>query len=138
MLLLDGTPSLLIFSALTMPMFRSVKVRSKRPQCPACGEEGIKIGKIEENDYVAFCGGLIPDWETLGKIPGNSEERMTATVRHSSFAHTTKPVWLTCKRILSLASERYDSNRHRLKGISHFRCTVANRVQYLSFGRLDK
>lgn len=36
--------------------------------------------KIEDTDYVQFCGGARPDWETLGLIPGTGETRITANV----------------------------------------------------------
>ncbi|KAG8833714.1 Urmylation protein [Serendipita sp. 399] len=71
----DGTPSLLLFSALGLPPFRTVKIRSKRPQCPACGA-GIDGGpKIEETDYVAFCGGSPTDWEAARMVSGENTVR---------------------------------------------------------------
>jgi adenylyltransferase/sulfurtransferase len=36
---------------------------------------------VEETDYVAFCGGNQPDWETAGLLPGKADERMSAQVR---------------------------------------------------------
>ncbi|KAI0297291.1 hypothetical protein B0F90DRAFT_1740795 [Multifurca ochricompacta] len=75
----DGPPSLLVYSALGVPPFRSVTLRKRRTNCPACGEEGRKVGKIEDIDYVQFCGGR-PDWESLGLHPGDPETRITATV----------------------------------------------------------
>jgi hypothetical protein len=39
------------------------------------------VGKIEDIDYVQFCGGPRPDWETLGLNPGsNTASRITANV----------------------------------------------------------
>ena len=35
----------------------------------------------EETDYVAFCGGSQPDWETAGLVLGKADERMSAQVR---------------------------------------------------------
>ncbi|KAF8518478.1 hypothetical protein JB92DRAFT_3088024 [Gautieria morchelliformis] len=72
----DGRPSLLIFSALSTPPFRTAKLRSRRPTCPACGEDGKKIGKIEEIDYVAFCGGRTPDFEATGLRQGQPGHRI--------------------------------------------------------------
>ncbi|KAF8510947.1 molybdenum cofactor synthesis 3 [Hysterangium stoloniferum] len=66
----DGHPSLLIFSALSTPPFRSAKLRKKRLTCPACGEEGSRVGTIEKTDYVAFCGGTVPDYEKMGLEEG--------------------------------------------------------------------
>ncbi|KAG8839503.1 Urmylation protein, partial [Serendipita sp. 405] len=71
----NGTPSLLLFSALDLPPFRTVKIRSKRPQCPACGTETEGGPKIEETDYVAFCGGRPTDWETAGMTVGENTAR---------------------------------------------------------------
>jgi adenylyltransferase and sulfurtransferase len=77
---LEQPPSLLLFSALSMPPFRSVKLRKKSPQCAACGTIGEIKGTIDETDYVAFCGGSQPDWETRGLLPGETGTRMTPLV----------------------------------------------------------
>ncbi|KAH9848425.1 hypothetical protein C2E23DRAFT_871233 [Lenzites betulinus] len=74
----DGKPSLLMFSALGMPPFRSVKLRSRKASCPACGNESQRVGKIEETDYVAFCGGERPDWVSRGLAEGGSVARIRA------------------------------------------------------------
>ncbi|KZT19236.1 hypothetical protein NEOLEDRAFT_1078317 [Neolentinus lepideus HHB14362 ss-1] len=74
----DGKPSLLIYSALSVPPFRSIKLRSRRSTCPACGEDGMKQGQIQDNDYVAFCGGGPPDWVKLGLVPGDKDSRVSA------------------------------------------------------------
>ncbi|KAI0059191.1 hypothetical protein BV25DRAFT_1809420 [Artomyces pyxidatus] len=74
----DGKPSLLIYSALGIPPFRSIKLRNRKPTCPACGVEGEKVGKIEDIDYVQFCGGARPDWETLGLVAGTTQTRISA------------------------------------------------------------
>ncbi|KAH9958540.1 hypothetical protein BC827DRAFT_1261225 [Russula dissimulans] len=75
----DEQPCLLVYAALGMPPFRSVKLRKRRAACPACGTEGEKVGKIEDVDYVQFCGGARPDWGSLGLNPGDSESRITAS-----------------------------------------------------------
>ncbi|KAJ3817615.1 hypothetical protein EV361DRAFT_807103 [Lentinula raphanica] len=72
----DYKPSLLLFSALNAPPFRSIKLRSRKPTCPACGQEGQKIGTISEIDYVQFCGGAAPDWESLGLAETHSGQRI--------------------------------------------------------------
>ncbi|KAL4966211.1 HesA/MoeB/ThiF family protein [Aspergillus stella-maris] len=52
-------PSLLIFSAYSTPQFRSIKLRSRRPNCAVCSAEAtvtlesVRSGSI---DYVFFCG----------------------------------------------------------------------------------
>jgi adenylyltransferase/sulfurtransferase len=78
----DEQPSLLVYAALGVPPFRSIKLRKRRATCPACGTEGDKVGKIEEIDYVQFCGGARPDWETLGLSPRDAESRITASGHH--------------------------------------------------------
>jgi hypothetical protein len=42
------------------------------------------VGKIEDTDYVQFCGGAKPDWVTLGLKSGYPEWRITANVGHPS------------------------------------------------------
>ncbi|CDO77184.1 hypothetical protein BN946_scf184705.g9 [Trametes cinnabarina] len=88
----DGKPSLLMFSALGAPPFRSVKLRSRRPACPACGVEGEKVGRIEETDYVAFCGGERPDWVARGLGVGDPERRVHATELKEAIEQLSRPV----------------------------------------------
>ena len=77
----DEQPSLLVYAALGVPPFRSIKLRKRRATCPACGTEGDKVGKIEETDYVQFCGDARPDWEALGLLnPRDAQSRITANV----------------------------------------------------------
>ncbi|THV02763.1 hypothetical protein K435DRAFT_748560 [Dendrothele bispora CBS 962.96] len=73
----DGSPTLLLFSALGIPPFRNVKLRSRRPTCPACGEEGRKLGEIRDIDYVQFCGGATPNWEKSGLVEGSPQHRIS-------------------------------------------------------------
>ncbi|KZT02882.1 uncharacterized protein LAESUDRAFT_814944, partial [Laetiporus sulphureus 93-53] len=75
--LIDGKPTMLIYSALSTPPFRSIRLRSRRPICPACGNEREKVGTIEEMDHVMFCGGERPDW--VGK--GLMEDRPGSRIR---------------------------------------------------------
>ncbi|KAJ3809362.1 hypothetical protein F5876DRAFT_89476 [Lentinula aff. lateritia] len=72
----DYKPTLLLFSALNVPQFRSIKLRSRKPNCPACGQQGQIIGSISDIDYVQFCGGATPDWETLGLVETHLEHRI--------------------------------------------------------------
>ncbi|EJD06485.1 uncharacterized protein FOMMEDRAFT_165272 [Fomitiporia mediterranea MF3/22] len=74
----DGKPSLLVYSALASPPFRSVKLRTRRKNCPACGDEGERIGKISELDYITFCGGPRPNWVQRGLVVNNSRRRISA------------------------------------------------------------
>jgi adenylyltransferase/sulfurtransferase len=56
-------PSLLIFSAYSQPMFRSIRLRSRKPKCAACSAqasisaEALQSGSL---DYVQFCGSVDP------------------------------------------------------------------------------
>ncbi|KAI0084103.1 hypothetical protein BDY19DRAFT_898999 [Irpex rosettiformis] len=80
----EGKPTLLLYSALSTNPFKSVKLRTRRPTCPACGVEGQKFGTIAATDYVAFCGGPRPDWETLGLYEGSNRikaEDLAAVLR---------------------------------------------------------
>ncbi|KAJ3877216.1 hypothetical protein F5051DRAFT_440777 [Lentinula edodes] len=72
----DYKPTLLLFSALSVPQFRSIKLRSRKPTCPACGQQGKIIGSISDIDYVQFCGGATPDWETLGLVETHPGHRI--------------------------------------------------------------
>ncbi|KAJ6606602.1 hypothetical protein DFH09DRAFT_1120742 [Mycena vulgaris] len=73
----DKKPSLLLFSALGSPPFRSIKLRSRKPTCPACGNGDQKVGQINEFDYVQFCGGPTPDWESRGLFAGDLDHRIS-------------------------------------------------------------
>jgi adenylyltransferase/sulfurtransferase len=72
--------SLLLFSALGFPPFRSVKIRSKSIKCPICNPNGKETIPIEETDYVAFCGGNAPDWEARGLVAGEPGTRISVKV----------------------------------------------------------
>jgi adenylyltransferase/sulfurtransferase len=74
-------PSLLLFSALGTPPFRSIKLRSRKPTCPACGTAEKRLGTISDIDYVQFCGGITPDWEKRGLIQGDVGHRICTKVR---------------------------------------------------------
>lgn len=73
-------PTLLLFSgaAVGQPSFRSVRMRTRRRDCFACGEGGgarlsletLRSGSL---DYVAFCGGMSGPVRVLGE-----EERVSA------------------------------------------------------------
>ncbi|PVF95927.1 hypothetical protein CPB86DRAFT_787477 [Serendipita vermifera] len=73
----EEMPSLLLFSALGFPPFRSVKIRSKSIKCPVCNWNGEGQIPIEQTDYVAFCGGGTPDWEARGLVDGEPGTRIS-------------------------------------------------------------
>ncbi|KAF1974206.1 hypothetical protein BU23DRAFT_589196 [Bimuria novae-zelandiae CBS 107.79] len=56
-------PSLLIFSAYSSPMFRTIRLRTRKPKCAACSAhatvtaEALNSGSL---DYVQFCGTINP------------------------------------------------------------------------------
>jgi len=76
----DKKPSLLIYSALATPPFRSIKLRTRKPTCPACGTLEERLGTIQQIDYVQFCGGPRPDWEKRGLIIGDPAARVNVEV----------------------------------------------------------
>ena len=56
-------PTMLLFSAYSNPQFRSVRLRSRRPDCAVCSanavinKQSLTTGSM---DYVAFCGRTLP------------------------------------------------------------------------------
>jgi adenylyltransferase/sulfurtransferase len=56
-------PTLLIFSAYANPMFRTIRLRTRKPKCAACSPqatvtpEALNSGSL---DYVQFCGTINP------------------------------------------------------------------------------
>jgi len=75
----DNKASLLIYSALSTPPFRSIKLRSRRAACAVCGSDSNKVGSILSTDYVVFCGGARPDWEARGMASGIADSRISAS-----------------------------------------------------------
>ncbi|KAF2091261.1 hypothetical protein K490DRAFT_71480 [Saccharata proteae CBS 121410] len=66
-------PTLLIFSAYASPQFRTIRLRSRKPKCAACGPEATVTRQALQSDsmdYVQFCGSAAPV-EAL-----SAEERM--------------------------------------------------------------
>lgn len=56
-------PTLLIFSAYSNPMFRSIRLRSRKPKCAACSVHATITTQALESgglDYVQFCGSVDP------------------------------------------------------------------------------
>ncbi|KAF5375527.1 hypothetical protein D9615_009176 [Tricholomella constricta] len=76
----DKKPTLLLFSALGSPQFRTIKLRSRKATCPACGTADDKSGIIQDTDYVQFCGGPRPDWEKRGLVNGEAGARVSSKV----------------------------------------------------------
>ncbi|KAL5003085.1 Molybdopterin-synthase sulfurtransferase [Aspergillus recurvatus] len=57
-------PSLLIFSAYSSPQFRTIKLRSRRPNCAVCSAEAtvtLESVRSGSTDYVFFCGTVDPE-----------------------------------------------------------------------------
>ncbi|KAI2618389.1 adenylyltransferase [Hypoxylon sp. NC1633] len=72
----ESAPSLLLFSATSATPFRSIRMRSRRPNCFACSSSStltLKELRSGSLDYVQFCGVTTPV-ELL-----NPEERISAT-----------------------------------------------------------
>lgn len=85
--LVDGKPTMLLYSCLSPMPFRTIKIRSRKPDCVACGVNGLKALDIQNMDYVSFCGGPRPDWEQRGSVGGESRIKPTVgTLIRSFFA----------------------------------------------------
>ena len=72
----DPTPMLLLFSALGSPPFRSIKLRARKPTCPACSSPTGQLASVASMDYVQFCGGPNPNWIEQGLLPGDAGHRV--------------------------------------------------------------
>ncbi|KAF1831317.1 molybdopterin biosynthesis protein moeB [Decorospora gaudefroyi] len=74
-------PSLILFSAYSNPMFRSVRLRNRKAKCAACSAhatvtpEALESGSL---DYVQFCGSVVSNNDAL--LP---DERISA----QNYAH---------------------------------------------------
>ncbi|KZT02878.1 uncharacterized protein LAESUDRAFT_729634 [Laetiporus sulphureus 93-53] len=82
----DRKPTMVMYSELSAPPFRSIRLRSRRPTCYACGNEREKVDTVEEMDHVMFCGGERPDWLTPARrcglwMSGNRPSLGSATSR---------------------------------------------------------
>ncbi|CAG8622497.1 10765_t:CDS:10 [Ambispora gerdemannii] len=64
------TPNLLLFSAASHPLFRSIKLRPKKSDCEVCGNKP-SISKLQ--DYVQFCGIGVLDKSPTVKLLGTEE-----------------------------------------------------------------
>ncbi|KAF8899873.1 hypothetical protein CPB84DRAFT_1680840 [Gymnopilus junonius] len=82
----DQSPSLLLFSALGSPPFRSIKLRQRKPTCVACNNPGAPLNST---DYVQFCGGPSPDWVSEGRIAGLAGHRIQARELHELIMSST-------------------------------------------------
>lgn len=70
--------SFLIFSGMSNPMFRTMRLRQKKKDCAICGENPTITGLI---DYVQFCHGAADD-KTVDESILKAEERITAKVHN--------------------------------------------------------
>ncbi|GBB86036.1 hypothetical protein RclHR1_12490003 [Rhizophagus clarus] len=76
----DESPNnLLIFSATSYPLFRSIKLRSKKKDCALCGDHP-SITRLE--DYVQFCGSGATDKSPSVKALGH-EDRIEPKIYHN-------------------------------------------------------
>ncbi|KAI1395976.1 adenylyltransferase [Hypoxylon fuscum] len=85
-------PSLLLFSATSTTPFRSIRMRSRRPNCFTCSSEStltLKELRSGSLDYVQFCGVTTP----VNVL--KPEERVTASEYNNILAgHTDKHILL--------------------------------------------
>jgi len=87
----DGKPAMLLFSALSFPAYRTVKMRTRRPDCIACGNKGANIDLIETTDYIASCGGVRPNFEATGLLPGSPGQRIRVQELHDLVSSNKPP-----------------------------------------------
>lgn len=71
----DAHPHMLLFSALALPPFRSIKLRNRKPDCIAHAATSLDIANT---DYIQLCGGPRPDWESLGTQVRDPTHRIPA------------------------------------------------------------
>ena len=56
-------PSLMLFSAYSNPMFRSIRLRARKPKCAVCSAQAtVTPGALTSGslDYIQFCGSINP------------------------------------------------------------------------------
>jgi hypothetical protein len=116
----DGRPSLLLYSCLSTTPFRTIKIRSKKPDCPACGPDRWRTLDIESTDYVSFCGGSTPNWEERGLAVNDHTSRIPAIVRKSmtlciSMLFVDDKYWSGAKGY-SLISSQGENYRRQVSG----------------------
>ncbi|KIY44090.1 hypothetical protein FISHEDRAFT_78002 [Fistulina hepatica ATCC 64428] len=78
-------PSLLLYSSLGSPPFRSVRIRRRRKDCPACGEFAKSDLNVDSIDYVQFCGGPTPNWHESGMRVDDPNLRIDAKTMKTKF-----------------------------------------------------
>ncbi|KAF9473750.1 hypothetical protein BDN70DRAFT_885579 [Pholiota conissans] len=86
----DPKPTLLLFSALGTPPFRSIKLRTRKATCPACSSPPGQLASLTSTDYVQFCGGPAPNWVEQGLVPGNAGHRVPPKDLHDAM-NSAKP-----------------------------------------------
>lgn len=118
----EGKSTLLLFSALSLQPFRTIKLRSRSSTCPACGTDAAQKDLIADTDYVTFCGGQRPDWIHLGMQGSNDDiRRIGASVSV-----------LTCCSDRGFTACVGTSTSHTIwETNSHTRCTSTDRVRNL-------
>jgi adenylyltransferase/sulfurtransferase len=74
---------MMLFVALGSPPFRSIKLRSRKADCFACGRKDFSLSMIAETDYIQACGGPRPNWIKRGLVDGAAGYRATVEVRRT-------------------------------------------------------
>lgn len=82
-----------LFSANSSTMFRTIKLRKRKPECIMCGDAPTITKLI---DYVKFCGSSATDkTPDLFLIP--FQERLTCEVRNNVQRRTHGYIYSICK-----------------------------------------
>lgn len=83
-------PSLLVYSAYSSPVFRSMRLRGKRPNCPSCSasasisRQSLSSGSL---DYISFCG-IAPPPNLLSIDERVSAKEFKEKIKDGGVAHT--------------------------------------------------
>lgn len=93
----EQKPSLLLYSFMYSPPFRSIKLRARKANCAACGDAARSAGggiDVSNVDYVQMCGGATPNWLTEGMRSGSAGTRVTPKELKSAMGTDSNPVIL--------------------------------------------
>ncbi|KAI8636757.1 adenylyltransferase [Parasitella parasitica] len=78
------TPSFLIFSGMSNPMFRTMKLRSRKKDCAICGEHPTMTELV---DYEQFCSGAADD-KTVDQEILQADERISVQQYNDIVQHS--------------------------------------------------
>lgn len=125
----ETPPALLMYSAYSNPLFRSVRLKGKRPDCMACSpkatinRETLESGSL---DYIAFCGARTP----TNLLP---DEERTSPHAYFLLRQTTTP-----PPILIDVRESVEYNIAHIDGSLNLPLSYITRNPHISLDQLEK